>query len=54
MSAISILQVATWTGLMTLTLGAPAALARSLIYVPLGEEIQIGGQGHQIVQSVGG
>ncbi len=54
MNAISISWVATRTGLMILTLGAPAALARPLIYVPLGDETQIGGQGHQLVQSAGG
>lgn len=41
MNAISISRVAAWTGLMTLALGAQAALAEPLVYVALGGENKI-------------
>ena len=41
MNAISIFRVAAWTGLMTLALGAQAAVAGPLVYVPLGGENKI-------------
>lgn len=53
MNLTSISWVAAWTGLMTVTLGAQTALAELLAYVPLGGDIQIGGNGYQMTLSTG-